>query len=253
MQGVMIMSESKALKKSASWTEWIEPVIIVLVAVVWGWWVINYPSDETVARYINTEKLLQALWRHVYIIFISAGLAVCTSVPLGLILTRPAFKRISNFIVSIVSIFQTIPSFAVVAIMFSLLGIGAKTAICALWLYSLFPILLNTIAGIRGVDTAVVDAARGMGMTKVEILFKVEVPLALPVIFAGIRTAVVINVATAIIATFVGAGGLGDFIVAGKNYMRYQIMLLGAGFATLLALLLDDLLGIVEKRLVQKL
>ena len=233
------------------WYEWILPVVLIIIAVVWSWWVINYPSDSTVARYINTKKLLQAVWRHLYIIIISVILAVCTAVPLGMLVTRPFMKHVCEIIVTIVSILQTIPSFAVVAILFSILGIGAKTAIVALWLYSLMPILNNTIAGIRGVSPDIIDAGRGMGMTKLEILFKVELPLAMPVLFAGIRTAVVINVATAIIAAFVGAGGLGDFIVAGKNYMRYQIMLLGAGLATLMALLFDDLLGKVEKVLLR--
>ena len=229
------------------WYEWIMPVVLILIAVVWSWWVINYPSDSTVARYISTRKLLQAVWRHLYIIIVSVILAVCTAVPLGMLVTRPFMKYVCEFIVTIVSILQTIPSFAFVALLFSVLGIGARTAIVALWLYSLMPILNNTIAGIRGVSPDIIDAGRGMGMTKLEILFKVELPLAMPVLFAGIRTAVVINVATAIIAAFVGAGGLGDFIVAGKNYMRYQIMLLGAGLATLMALLFDDLLGKVEK------
>ena len=229
------------------WYEWILPVALLLIAIVWSWWVINYPSDSTVAKYISTRRLLQAIWRHLYIIIISVILAVCTAVPLGMLVTRPFMKHVCEIIVTIVSILQTIPSFAVVAILFSVLGIGAKTAIIALWLYSLMPILNNTIAGIRGVAPDIIDAGRGMGMTKLEILFKIELPLAMPVLFAGIRTAVVINVATAIIAAFVGAGGLGDFIVAGKNYMRYQIMLLGAGLATLMALLFDDLLGKVEK------
>lgn len=246
------MSENKKARcPVVQWYEWILPAVLVLIAVVWGWWVITYPTDSSVARYINGPKLLLATWQHLYIILVSAGLAVCTAVPLGLLLTRPAMKKLCNPVVSLVSILQTIPSFAMVAILFSLLGIGAKTAIVALWLYSLLPILNNTIAGIRGVSPFIIDAGRGMGMTKRELLWKVEVPLAAPVIFAGIRTAVVINVATAIIAAFVGAGGLGDFIIAGKNYMRYQIMLLGAGYATIMALVLDSLLGMVEKKLCQ--
>ncbi len=237
--------------KKIAWYEWCLPIVLVVIAIIWGWWVINHPMDQTVARYISTKKLLHALWQHIYIIVISASLAVVTAVPLGLLLTRPLFKPLCGPVVGLVSILQTIPSFAVVAIMFSVLGIGAKTAIFALWIYSLLPILNNTIAGIRGVDPFIIDAGRGMGMTKLQLLFRVEVPLAMPVIFAGIRTAVVINVATAIIAAFVGAGGLGDFIIAGKNYMRYQIMLLGAGYATILALVLDSLLGMAEKKLIQ--
>ena len=99
----------------------------------------------------------------------------------------------------------------------------------------------------NGLDPAVIDASRGMGMTKLRTLYKIEIPLAVPVIMAGIRTAVVINVATAVIAAYVGGGGLGDLIIAGKNVNRWQILLLGGGYATLIALLFDYLLGIVER------
>ncbi len=225
------------------------PVSIVIIALVFGWYVLEFPKDSIVSSFLTLPKIITCLRQHIYLIVISSTLAICTSVPLGLILTRKMFKRFCGAAVAVVNICQTIPSFAVIALFVGILGIGAKTAIFALWIYSLLPILNNTIAGINGVSPAIIDAARGMGMTKAQILFKIEVPLAFPVIFAGIRTAVVINVATGIIAAFVGAGGLGDLIIAGKNINRMQIMLLGAGYATMLALFLDSILGIMEKRL----
>jgi len=146
-----------------------------------------------------------------------------------------------------VNICQTIPSLAVLALFVGLLGIGTRTAIFALWIYSLLPILNNTIAGVNNVDPAIKDSARGMGMTKLKVLINVELPLAMPVIMAGIRTAVVINVATAVVAAYVGGGGLGDIIIAGKNINRFQAWSLGAIYATSIALLLDHILGIIER------
>ncbi len=237
----------KMIKKHGP--DWIMPVSIVILALIFGRYVLEYPKDSIVSSFLTLPKIITCLRQHIYLIVVSSTLAICTSVPLGLILTRKMFKKICGFVVALVNICQTIPSFAVIALFVGILGIGAKTAIFALWIYSLLPILNNTIAGINGVNPSIIDAARGMGMTKAQILFKIEVPLAFPVIFAGIRTAVVINVATAIIAAFVGAGGLGDLIIAGKNINRMQIMLLGAGYATMLALFIDSILGIIEKRL----
>lgn len=159
------------------------------------------------------------------------------------------FKRVTPFVVAIVNIFQAVPGLAVVALTVGFLGIGNKTTIFALWIYSLLPILNNTIAGMRGVSDSVIDSARGMGMTKTRILFKIEIPLAMSVIMAGIRTAAVINVATAVIGAWVGAGGLGDIIIAGKNSNRWQVLLLGAGYSTCIALLFDHVTGLVERML----
>lgn len=223
------------------------PLALVLVGCVWSWWVVTHPVDNMVAAYLTPKKLLQCLWQHVYLILISASLAVATAVPLGILLTRPSMQKFCGLITGIINILQSVPSFAVIALLYVVTGIGAKTAIIAIWVYSLLPILNNTIVGIRSVDGFVIDCAKGMGLTKQEILFKVELPLAFPVIFGGIRTAVVVSVGTAVIATFIGAGGLGDILVSGKNTSRYGIMLLAAGLSSLLALLLDSVLGIAEK------
>lgn len=231
-----------------TWVDFILPVVLIALAIFIGWYILKYPTDKIVSNFVTLPRIETAVWQHLYLISISSALAIATSVPLGMILTRKSMRYLCGPMVSIVNFGQTIPSFAVIALCFGILGIGAKSAIFALWLYSLLPILNNTIAGLRGVDHNIIDAARGMGMTKLQILFKIEMPLALPVIFAGIRTAVVINVATAIIAAFVGAGGLGDFIIAGKNINRMQIMLLGAGYATMMALILDSIFAMIEKR-----
>lgn len=231
------------------WNDLVLPLIIILLAVSFGYYVLRYPQDSIVANYLSVPFIATMVRQHFFLILVSASLAIATSVPLGIILSRPSMKIIRPFFVGVINIGQTIPSLAVIALFVGILGIGARTAIFALWVYSLLPILNNTIAGLTGVSPSVIDSAKGMGMTKFRCLFLVELPIAVPVIMAGIRTAVVINVATAVIAAYVGAGGLGDIIIAGKNINRWQILLLGAGYASMIALLLDHILGLVERKL----
>lgn len=238
----------KRMSKAITWKDWIFPIILIAAGVVWAVYDLMNPTDSMVAAYLTKERLMVALGQHLYLILVSASLAIVTAFPLGVLLTRPLFRHFSGLILGIVNVLQSIPSFAVIGIVFSFAGVGARTAIIALWVYSLLPILNNTIAGIQGVDRSVIDSARGMGMTKAAILFKIEIPLASNVIFAGIRTAMVINIGTAVIATFIGAGGLGDFIISGQNTSRHMVMLLGAGLASIIAMVSDSLLGMVEKK-----
>jgi osmoprotectant transport system permease protein len=142
---------------------------------------------------------------------------------------------------------QTIPSIALLAFMLPLFGIGAKTAIAALFLYGLLPILRNTITGIRGVDARLTEVGLGLGMTSRQLLRQVELPLAAPVILAGVRTSTVINIGTATLAAFIGAGGLGDPIVTGLTVTDINLILSGALPAALLAVIVDGLLGGVER------
>ena len=237
--------------KRLRWTDIVLPVVVVVVAFVYGIYIIRNPVDNMVKNYLTVNLITISLRRHFYLIIISSLMAIATSVPLGIILTRQAFRKLTPFVVGLVNICQTIPSLAVIALFVGVLGIGSRTAIFALWIYSLLPILNNTIAGLNSVDPAIIDSAHGMGMTKLKILGNVELPLAMPVIMAGIRTAVVINVATAVIAAYVGAGGLGDIIIAGKNINRWQAWSLGAMYATGIALLLDHILGVTERILTE--
>jgi len=228
-------------------TDAILPFIVIVIAIAYGFYVIRYPMDNMVANYLTPSLITTSLRRHFYLIIVSSLLAICTSIPLGIILTRPVLKRLTPFVTGLVNVCQTVPSLAVLALFVGILGIGSRTAIFALWIYSLLPILNNTIAGINSVDPAIKDSGRGMGMTKLKLLVRVELPLAMPVIMAGIRTAVVINVATAVVAAYVGGGGLGDIIIAGKNINRWQAWSLGAMYATFIALLLDHILGVIER------
>ncbi len=233
--------------KGLRFTDFILPIIIIVVAAFYAFYVLNFPMDKMVKNFVTPKLITTSLKTHLFLIIVSSSFAILTAVPLGIILTRPLFRKFSGLVVGFINICQTIPSFAVIAIFVSILGIGSRTAIFALWIYSLLPILNNTIAGINGLDPAIIDSSRGMGMTKMRTLFKIEIPLALPVIMAGIRTAVVINVATAVIAAYVGGGGLGDIIIAGKNINRWQVLVLGAGYSTLIALMFDHILGVIER------
>jgi len=182
--------------------------------------------------------------RHLFLVAVSLAIAVALALPLGLVLER--YPRGAESVIRGVGLLQTIPSIALLALMIPLLGIGVVPALVALFLYSLFPILRNTYTGVREAAPEAVAAARALGMTPVQVLRYVRLPLAAPIIMAGIRTAAVINVGTATLAAFIGAGGLGDPIASGLALSDTRMILSGALPAALLALAVDGLLGLCE-------
>jgi len=193
-------------------------------------------------------ELLALTGQHVVLVLVSTAIAVAVGLPLGLAMTRR--DRLARVLLALAGLAQTIPSLAIFGFLIPLPfvgGIGARTAVVALVLYALLPILRNTYTGIRQVDPAVLEAATGMGMTAGERLRLVELPLALPVILAGVRTAAVVSVGTATIAAAVGAGGLGTYVFRGLTTLDTRLILAGAIPAALLALLVDGLLATVEK------
>ncbi len=198
----------------------------------------------------QSDKLLTQTYAHIGLTFISLLLSVCIGLPLGILIAR--YKQWSGLVLGIAGVLQTIPSIALLGFMIPLLGIGAKPAIVALMLYAFLPIIRNTFAGITQVDPSVRDAARGMGMSTQQILFKVELPLAMPVILAGIRTATVINVGVATLAAYIAAGGLGEFIFGGIALNNTNMILAGAIPAALLAILFDFLLSKVQRLNIRK-
>ncbi|PUZ29910.1 osmoprotectant transport system permease protein [Chitinophaga costaii] len=185
----------------------------------------------------QSGKLLEQTLVHIGLTFISVCLAVMVGVSLGIFITRR--RAMAGAVLGIAGVLQTIPSIALLGIMIPLLGIGAKPAIVALFLYALLPVIRNTYTGITGVDPTILEAARGMGMSQAQILWKVQLPLAMPVILAGIRTATVINVGVATLAAYIGAGGLGEFIFGGIALNNVGMMLAGAIPAALLAVCFD--------------
>ena len=195
-------------------------------------------------------EVLAATREHLLLVLAAMAIAIAVGVPLGMaIVSRP---RLRNAALAVASVFQTIPSLALFGFLIPLPflgGIGARTAIIALVLYALLPILRNTYVGLTSVDPAILEAAEGMGMTEQQILFRVRLPLASSVILAGIRTATVITIGVATIAAAIGAGGLGTFIFRGVAMVSDAVILAGAIPAALLALLADFLLGLLERRL----
>ncbi|MGK0467822.1 ABC transporter permease [Clostridium sp.] len=223
--------------------------VLIAIGVILSIYVVENPQDTLVSRLVSYNKITALLKQHLYIVGISSGLAILTAVPIGLLLTRQKFKKWTSKVVSIVNVGQTIPSLAIVALLVGILGVGAKTAIVALWIYSLLPILNNTLIGVGEVDKAIIEAANGVGMKASHVLSKVEIPLAMPMIIAGIRTAITINIASAILAAFVGGGGLGDLIIAGNNVSRIQVLVLGAALPVLMALIADSIFGMIEQKI----
>jgi osmoprotectant transport system permease protein len=193
------------------------------------------------------EEIAYESARHLLLVLLSVGAATAIGIPLGVWVTRhPRWKRTALGAAGIV---QTIPSLALFGLLIPvpMLGIGTKTALLALTLYSLLPVLRNTVTGIEGVDPAVREAARGMGMTDSQMLRIVEMPLAAPVILAGVRLAIVIGIGVATIAAAIGAGGLGVLIFRGVAMVDHVTILAGALPAALLALLADAIFGAAEK------
>jgi osmoprotectant transport system permease protein len=198
----------------------------------------------------HRAEILEATTTHLTLVAISMAIATAIALPLGmLIVHRPTLRTIA---LGVASVFQTIPSLALFGFLIPIPfigGIGRRTAVVALVLYALLPILRNTYVGLTGIDTAVLQAAEAMGMKDAQILWRVRLPLALPVILAGIRTATVITIGVATIAAAIGAGGLGTFIFRGVAMVSDAVILAGAIPAALLAIAADFLLAALERRL----
>lgn len=194
---------------------------------------------------IRQEALWAALVQHIELSFVSLFIAVFIAVPLGIYLT--SHKRVAEPIIQVTAILQTIPSLALLGLLIPLVGIGTVPAIIALVIYALLPILRNTYTGIKEIDPVLMEAAEAMGMNKWKKLYKVQLPLAMPVIMAGIRTAMVLIIGTATLAALIGAGGLGDLILLGIDRNDNSLILLGAIPAALLAILFDVILRYMEK------
>src|SRR5437762_10678154 len=197
----------------------------------------------------NWPDILSHIAQHVWLVLISIGIAIAIALPLGILITRR--RRLRGPVLGIANVMQTIPSLALFGFLIPLPfigGIGPRTAIVALIFYALLPIIRNTVTGILGVDRNVREAAVAMGMTDRQVLFKVELPLAMSVILTGVRVAVVITIGVAIIAAEVGAGGLGEYIFRGLRLNDNNLLLAGAVPSAVMALVADFGFGLIEKR-----
>lgn len=191
----------------------------------------------------------EALAVHILMVAVSVSLAIAISIPIGVILTRPKYKKLGVMILNILNLMQTVPGLAIVALAMPIIGMGLKPAVVALVVQGLLPIARNTIAGLYGVNQDLKEAAQGMGMSQRRILYEVELPLAVPVILAGVRTSTVYVVSVGTLAAYIGGGGLGELILIGLNMFWSEFLIVGAGLGALLAIALDRALSYLEYRI----
>lgn len=193
------------------------------------------------------EALLIAIGEHLFLSFIALTLGILVAVPLGIWLSQ--VPKIANIVIGIASVLQTIPTLALLTLMVILLGVGKIPSIVALFIYSLLPILRNTYLGITGVDPNLTDAAQGMGMSRLQVIQKVLLPLAVPVIMAGIRLSAVYVIAWTTIAAYIGGGGLGEFIFNGLQGYRIDLILGGTIPTIIISILMDLFGGYLERKM----
>ncbi len=225
----------------------VTPIGLAIVLGALYVYVAGQELDTIEARSLNADRLLTALWQHVQLAVVSTVVTLAIAIPLGVALTRPVTRRIRPLIITVLTVLQAVPTIAILVLLaVAFLFLGFAAAIVGLVLYAIVPVLLNTMVGIEQVDDAVLEAGRGMGMSRFTVLRRIELPLSVPVMLAGIRTALVINVGTATLVTYINAGGLGDIIVAGLSTNRFTVQLVGAVLTAVLALLIDYLAGIAE-------
>ncbi|TDD00619.1 ABC transporter permease [Nonomuraea deserti] len=212
----------------------------------------SVPLDGIERGSLNLPYIFGRTWEHIQLVFYSTVLVLLVALPLGILLTRGAMRRATPFVLALVNLGQATPAVGMVVLLAVLFQIGFWTAVAALFAYSLLPTLRNTMVGLQQVDWRLIDAGRGIGMSAARVLFKVELPMAAPVILSGIRTTLVLNVGTASIAAFIGAGGLGDLITTGVSTQRNLVLVTGCVLIAVLALIIDWVGGLAQRVLAPK-
>ncbi|CAI8325670.1 MAG: Carnitine transport permease protein OpuCD [Cellulomonadaceae bacterium TMED98] len=230
----------------------VTPVFAALLAlmgvVVW----LYSDIDEVTQEILAPEKIARQINQTITLGVLSSLLVVVIAVPIGIIVSRRGFPRLKTFLVDFLGLAQALPAYGLIVIFFTFMGTGITTVVYALALFSLLPVLRNTIVGLEQVDKSVIDAGRGMGYTRLQVLLQIELPLAVPVIMAGIRTAIVINVGMAALAFLVGGGGIGETINSGLKLNRAPAIFLGAVMVAILAMVFDFLSALAQKYLKPK-
>jgi osmoprotectant transport system permease protein len=225
------------------------PAMLAVACLLLYLWVSSKELDSIEQRLLNADVVVSSVVRHLQLVGVSTVLVILLAVPLGVLLTRPFARPFVPPIIGAANMGQSVPSLGVIALLALLFGIGFRYAVIALIAYAFLPVLRNTMVGLQQVDPAVIEAGRGMGMTKKAVLTKIELPLAVPVVLAGVRTALVINVGTATIAVLTNAGGLGAIIYSGIVQNRRTVLIAGSILAAVLALFVDYVAGIAEEHL----
>jgi len=225
------------------------PTVVAGVILALIFWLRSNDLDSIERQSINAPYILAKTAEHLQLTLYSTLIVLVVAIPCGILLSRPGSRRITPVALALANVGQAAPPIAVVILAAMVFGVGMRIAVFALALYAILPVLRNTITGLHHVDEAIIDAGRGMGLSARQVLLRIELPLAVPVILAGLRTALILNVGTATMAAFVSAGGLGDLIVSGVALQRTTVLVTGSVLVALLAVLVDWLGGLLQRAL----
>ncbi|GAB3518509.1 ABC transporter permease [Arthrobacter monumenti] len=247
----MTTATTAKVRGNERWREWrpliIQPLAILVVLAA----VLIYLRTADLTATERTTLAPQALWgftlEHLALTFLSAAIVLVIAVPLGILLTRGPLRFLTGPFMTLANIGQAAPAIGLIVLLAFWVGFGFTAAIISLVVYASLPVLRNTMVGIEQVDSRLVEAGRGMGMSSTAVLFRIELPLAVPIMLAGIRTALVLLVGTAALATFINGGGLGILITTGVNLNLNTVLVAGSILVALLALLIDWVGRVVEQ------
>lgn len=244
------MSAVAAGPATGSSTSWkgllFQPIAILVVLAGFAIWLATADLTATERTTLNPSDILALTGQHLVLTLQSTVLVLVIGIPLGIVLTRGPLRRASPYVLAVANFGQAAPAVGLIVLLAAWLGLNSWSAVVALVLYAILPVLRNTMIGVQSVDSRLVEAGRGMGMSAFSVLMRVELPLAVPVMLSGIRTALVLLVGTASLATFVGAGGLGLLITTGVTLFLPKVLVAGALLVALLALSIDWLGRVVE-------
>lgn len=230
----------------------VTPIIVVAALGTLLLWVSSLDLDSIESRTLNWRYILQRTGEHLGLTVAASAIVAVTAIPIGILLARTRTRATRGVVLAIANVGQATPAVGVIILLAIVWRTGYTTALVALVIYAFLPVLRNTLVGIEQVDPSVREAALGMGMTRNQVLRRIELPLAVPVILAGLRTSLVFAVGVATIATFINAGGLGDMIVNGLKLQRTPVTVVGAVLVACIALLIDWVAGIAEDLLTPK-
>jgi ABC-type proline/glycine betaine transport system permease subunit len=229
----------------------VAPTIIVVGLILTYVYVSNQTLDSIEARALEPGNVLGQLGQHLLLTLYSTVLVLVIAVPIGIALSRPGARRVQGPVLALGGFAQALPPFGVLLLL-GFWEFGIRSAVIGLTLAALLPVLRNTVVGLQQVDQSLIEAARGMGMSSRQTLFSVEIPLAVPVIVAGLRVALVLNVGTATLATYIGAGGLGELVQQALRLNRINLLFVSGAIIAALALLIDWLAGVAERAIVAR-
>ncbi|WP_053749298.1 ABC transporter permease [Streptomyces sp. MMG1533] len=238
---------SGPLKPRVTWQKltFLPAVLVAVLMATWLWFR-QADLDSISENALSDGQVSKALWQHIELTAISTFFVLIIAIPLGILLTRRAFRKAAPVAMAFANTGQATPAIGLLALLVIWLGTGQKAALIGIIIYAVLPVLSNTIAGLGANDPTLLEAARGIGLSPLGALAKVELPLAVPLILAGVRTALVLNVGTATLAVFGGGGGLGVLITTGITTQRMPVLVLGSILTVALALLVDWLASLAE-------